>query len=110
MRKYNDITHPTTGASAQTTAWLPVDNNIVAFNLALHTVVTTGTVTYTVQGTLDDVQDSTVTPVAFSLPITAMQAATATQIGNLTMPVKAIRLTQTGTGTTVTRVVQQGVI
>lgn len=110
MRRYNDITHTTTGGNAQTTAWLPVDNNIVAFNLGIHVVNTTGTVTYTVQGTLDDIQDSAITPVAFSLPITALTNTTATAIGNLTMPVKAVRLTQTGTGTTVTRIVQQGIV
>lgn len=110
MRKYNDITHTTTGGSAQTTAWLPVDNNIVEFNLGIHAVVNTGAVTYTLQGTLDDIQDPAITPVAFSLPIAALTNTTATAIGNLTMPVKAIRLTQTGTGTTITRVVQQGLI
>ncbi len=110
MRGYQNITNTSTGVPAVTSNWLPVDNNIIDFQLGLHTVLTTGAVTYTIQGTLDDVQDPNVVPVAFSLPISAFQSSTITNIGTLTMPVKAIRITQTGAGTTVTRALQQGII
>lgn len=106
MRRYQDITTTNTATSN----WLPVDNNIIDFQIGLHVVVSSGTPTYTVQGTLDDIQDPAVTPVAFSIPVAALVAATATQIGTLTMPVKAIRLTQTGTGVTIMKTLQQGII
>lgn len=106
MRKTNTLT--TSGAG--TSAWLPLDNNIIDFQVALFLDVT-GTVSITVEATLDDVQDSTVTPVAFSVPITALVAATADQIGTLTMPVKAIRLNQaSGAGSSILKVLQQGII
>lgn len=106
MRPYNSIT--TTNSS--TSSWLPVDNDIIDFQLGLHVEVISGSPTYTVQGTLDEIQDPSVTPTAFSIPVSNLVAATTTQVGTLTMPVRAIRVSQTGTGVTRTRALQQGII
>ena len=97
-----------TGAGS--TRWLPLGNDVVNFLVGL-SVEVTGTVSSTVEGTLDDIQDSTVTPVAFNLPIAALVGLTASQIGTLTMPVRAIRITQaSGSGTTLLKSLQQGII
>lgn len=99
-----------TPGGAATTRWLPLDNDIAVFNVGLFVDVT-GTVSATIEGTLDDVQDPTVTPVAFSLPIAALVGLTADQVATLTMPVKAIRINQaSGAGTILLKALQQGVI
>ncbi len=94
-----------TGVAASTA--VPLDIYCPTFNVGLYAVVS-GTVTYTVQATGDDVFDSTVTPTWFSVSIAAMVGATANQSGNLTQPARAVRINQTaGTGTTTLTVVQQ---
>lgn len=67
-----------------------------------------GSLTYKVQHTFDDVQDSTVTPVWIDHPIVAGQ--TSTQNGNYAFPVKAIRLNVTvyASGSVYLRVLQGG--
>ena len=70
-------------------AWIPLDHYKNPFSVSL-AVVVTGTITYNVQYTLDDVFDSTVTPTA--LPLSDMTSLTATDTGNLILPVKAVRL------------------
>ena len=88
--------------------WLPLDNDINVFNTTLFVDVT-GTVVATIEGTLDDIQDPTVTPVAFSLPIAALVGLSTDQVANLTVPMKAIRINQaSGSGTTLLKSLQQG--
>lgn len=106
MRQTQTISQTGAGQSR----WLPLDNNISVFSVGLFVDVT-GTVAATIEGTLDDIQDPTVTPVAFSLPIAALVGLTADQVATLEMPVKALRINQaSGAGTTALKALQQGVI
>ena len=85
-------------------AWIPVDNYSIPTNISLHAVVN-GTVTTTIQYTVDDIQDSTVTPTAFS--VTGMSAISANTAGNIAFPVRAIRISNTaGTGSTTLTILQ----
>ena len=107
MKRYQSITSSNTTTP---TAWLPVDNNIAVFNIGLRTGVT-GTINYDIEGTMDDIYDSTVTPLAFQIPVAALVGATASQIAALTVPVRAIRIQQnSGTGSVVLKALQQGLI
>ena len=86
---------------------LVVDHFQNPFNAGL-AVVVSGTVTYTVQYTLDDVLDPAVTATWFSHATLAAQSATAA--GSQVTPVRAFRLTNTaGTGSTTLTVLQSGV-
>lgn len=106
MRQTQTISQTGAGQSR----WLPMDNSISVFNIGLFVDVT-GTVAATIEGTLDDVQNPTVTPVAFSLPIAALVGLTADQVATLVMPVRAIRINQaSGSGTTAVKALQQGLI
>lgn len=70
-------------------------------------VKVTGTITYSVQHTFDDVYDSTVTPTWFDN--TSLAAQTANKDGNYAFPVRAIRLNNTaGTGSATLTVIQAG--
>ena len=89
-----------------TSAWIPLDRNANPFNIGFGAVVS-GTVTYTVQHTFDNVQDSTVTPTVFDHPVVA--GKTVNSDGNYAYPVRAIRLNVTaGTGTVTLTVMQAG--
>lgn len=70
-------------------AWIPLDTWMNPFNVSL-AVVVTGTINYTVQFTLDNVLDSTVTPTAFDLD--DLTSKTASDTGNFMFPVKGVRL------------------
>ena len=73
-------------------------------------VVVTGTATWTVQQTLDNVLDDTVTPMWFSHPDTAnMVTQTVSRQGNYAYIPTAVRLQQTaGGGSAVLTIVQAG--
>jgi len=77
-----------------TSNWLPVDTKQAPFNLSVGCIVVSGTATYSVEYTYDNVFDSTVTPVAFAL--STITAATTSKDGAFTSPVVAIRLNVTG--------------
>ena len=88
------------------TAVVVVDHYRAPFNVGF-AVVVSGTVTYTVQHTFDDVLDSSVTPTWFSHEELAGQTASAD--GNYAFPVRAIRLSNTaGSGTTTLTAIQAG--
>ena len=98
------ITISRTGVGS--TAAVPMDYYISPFNVGFGVVVT-GSATYTVQHTFDNVFDSTVTPTWFNHPVIAAQ--TTNQDGNYAFPVTAIRLTVTaGAGTATMTLVQAG--
>lgn len=89
-----------TGASA----WIPVDYAQSAFSLSV-AVVVSGTVTYDVEHTFDDIFDSSVTPTAFKQA--ALTAQTANKDGSYTSPIRAVRVNNTsGSGTTTLTVIQ----
>ena len=73
-------------------------------------VVVTGTATWTVQQTLDNVLDDTVTPTWFDHPDTAnMVTQTVSRQGNYAYIPTAVRLQQTaGSGSAVLTIVQAG--
>lgn len=79
-----------TVSSATSSAWIPVDWRSTPFNLSF-AVIMTGTLTYKVEHTLDDVMDPTVTPTALTHEF--ITASTTSDDGNYAYPVRAIRLT-----------------
>lgn len=96
------VTKTGTGASSP----LVLDHYRSPFNVGF-AVVVTGTVTYTVQHTFDDILDSGVTPTWFSHEELSGQVATAD--GNYAFPVRAIRVNNTaGAGTTTLTAIQAG--
>lgn len=82
-----------TVSAVAASAWLPVDYKQDPMNLAIGCVVVSGTATYSVEYTYDDVFDTTVTPVAFSL--STITAQTTSKDGVINQPVRAIRLNVT---------------
>ena len=72
-------------------------------------VVVTGTVNYTVQQTLDNVLDATITPTWFSHPDANLVAQTVNRQGNYAYIPTAVRLQQTsGSGSATLTIVQAG--
>lgn len=85
---------------------LAMDTYISPFNVGFG-VVATGTVTYSIQHTFDDVQ-TVASPVWFSHPTIA--AKSDNQDGNYAFPVAAIKVLVTaGTGTATATVIQAGI-
>ena len=86
------------------TPWAPLDVHKSNFNVGYQVGITTAT--FELQGTLDGVQDSTVTP----LTNTLVASGVVDIAGNLTGPVSAIRLKITSwtTGTVTFKVLQVG--
>jgi hypothetical protein len=82
-----------TVSSVAASAWLPVDYKQDPMNLGVGCVLVSGTATYSVEYTFDDVFDATVTPVAFAL--STITAATTSKDGVINTPVRAIRLNVT---------------
>ena len=94
-------------SSVANSAWIPVDYTQSNFNLGLQ-VIATGTATWSVQCTMDDIFDPSITPTATNVP-SPMDAGTVSEIGNSTVPCRAVRLSVTGwTSGTVTLTVIQG--
>lgn len=72
-------------------------------------VAVTGTVNYTVQQTLDNVFDTTITPVWFDHPDTNLVAQTVNRQGNYAYVPAAVRLVvNSGTGTARLTIIQSG--
>lgn len=94
--------------SAAASAWIPVDTNKNPFNIGFGVTISTAVLTYKVQHTFDNVQDSTVTAVAFDHP--DVTGETTNQDGNYAFPVRAIRLNVTAytSGTAVLTLIQAG--
>jgi hypothetical protein len=87
-----------------TTAWIPLDYKQSPFNVGLG-VVASGTVTYDIEHTFDDIFDTSVTPTAFKHSTLAAQ--TTSKDGNYAFPVRAIRINNTaGTGVTTMTILQ----
>lgn len=85
--------YATKTVSSQTTSpWIPLDDNQAAFNVSL-AVTVTGSLTYTVEFTLDNIQDPSITPTAF--PVPTLTGYTASASSTLWASVKAVRLNVT---------------
>lgn len=94
-----------TGAGTSATAPLDIHGRP---EISLQVAVT-GTVNYTVQQTLDNVFDSTITPVWFDHPDSNLVAQTVNRQGNYAFVPSAVRLVQnSGSGTTRLTIVQAG--
>ena len=98
-----------TGVGASTP--VPLDNYISPFDVGIGVTVT-GTATYTVQFTFDDVQAKGYNPATgawFDSPDTAVAGATTNGASNIAFPVTAVRVNVTaGTGTVQLVVIQAG--
>ena len=77
-----------------TSAWIPIDYKQDPTNIGIGCVLVSGTTTYSVEHTFDDVFDTTVTPIAFSN--SGITAQTASKDGNYAFPIRAVRLNVTG--------------
>ena len=89
-------------------AWIPVDREQTPFNIGFGCTIDSGTATYTVQHTFDDVYDPNVTPVAFNN--SSVAAKTTNADGNYAFPVTAIRLSvSAGSSPVVSMAMIQGV-
>jgi hypothetical protein len=91
-----------------TTAWIPLDRMQAPFNVAIGVVIVSGTATYTVEHTFDNVLDPNAgTPVAF--PNSGLTAQTTNKDGNYAAPVVAVRLNVTaGVSPVVKMTIEQG--
>ena len=94
---------------AQYSRVYPPDNYVSPFNVALGVVVT-GTVSYTVQYTFDNVFAAGYNPSSGNwINHPSLTAQTATKDSNIAYPVTGIRLVQnSGTGTTTLTMIQAG--
>ena len=94
-----------------TTRVIPLDHYISPFNVGLGVSIT-GTVTYTVQHTFDDVFADNYNPATgtwFNHPTLAL--LTASSDGNYAFPVRGIRLNVTaGSGTVRLTAIQAGIV
>jgi hypothetical protein len=98
------VTVSATGSSA----WIPVDYTQANFNVGISVDVSAGaTLTWVVQLTSDDIFDASVTPTAFTAPA-GLDTGTADEIGNITIPCRAVRLNCTVTSGSATMTVVQG--
>lgn len=97
-----------TVTSATQSAWLPVDSRQTPFNVGMGVVLSGGAaLTYTVEHTFDNIQDSSVSPTSFSNA--GLIGKTANDDGNYAFPVRAIRLNVTAyTGGNATLTIIQG--
>lgn len=87
-----------------TTAWIPLDYKQSPFNVGFGVVVS-GTITYDIEHTFDDVFDPAVTPTAFKNSV--LTAQTTNKDGNYVVPIRAIRINNTGgTGSTTVTLLQ----
>lgn len=103
MRRKN-ITVTATGPSQ----WIPLDYRQAPFNVSVSAKITSGTATYTVEHTFDDVLGSPGPYTAF--PHVNLAAQTTNKDGNYAFPVTAVRINVTaGTSPVVDFTVIQGV-
>lgn len=94
-----------TGAGSSASA--PMNIHTSPFNVGFGVVVS-GTVTYSIQHTFDDVFNASVTPVWFSHP--SVSSLTVNSDGNYAFPVRAIKVLVTaGTGTATATLIQAGI-
>lgn len=97
-----------TQTATGTSNWFPMDTRQAPFNVSVAVKINSGTATYNVEHTFDDVFDPAVTPVAFVN--SGISAATTNKDGNYIAPVRAIRLNITaGSSPNVTMTILQGV-
>ncbi len=94
-----------TVTNAASSAWIPVNYRQNSFNVGIQVDVTSGTPTWKIEVTLDNIFDPAVTPTAITAAA-PLDTGTTDEYSNITSPIRAVRLTQTGTGVSVLTVVQ----
>lgn len=101
------VTYSITGVG--TSSVCPTDHYVSPFNVALNVVVS-GTITYTVQYTFDDVFAANYNPSTGNWTNHAsLTAQTTTKDSNIAYPVRGIRLTTSaGTGVATLTIIQAG--
>lgn len=87
-------------------AVIPLDYDQAPFNVGIGTYLSTGSATWSVQHTFDDLQNSSVTPTWFNN--TGINGVTSNTDGNYAFPVSGIRLNVTTGSGTVVMDVRQG--
>ncbi len=93
-------------ATAAHSPLVPLDWNSSPLNVGIG-CITSGTVTYTVQHTFDDIYDYTILPVWIDQPATGINGKTANADGNYAFPPRATRVNTTaGTGSVAMTVIQ----
>jgi hypothetical protein len=96
-----------TVSSQAASAWIPLDYKQTPFNATV-AVVVSGTLTYSVEYTVDNVLAGT-SPTAFNAEDTTLVGAAASQAGAITSPVMAVRLNVTAyTSGSATMTILQG--
>jgi hypothetical protein len=76
------------------TPWVPVDYRQAPFEIGIGVALTAGaTLTYSVEHTFNDIQDSTVTPIAYQN--VGLTNKVTNDDGNYAFPVRAVRLNVT---------------
>lgn len=106
----NRHTYVITGTTGSTssTGWVPMNFKNVSVDISI-TALLTGTNTYSVKYTLDDIYDTAVTPNAFNCASNLISATT-TQSGTVGFPVAALQVTGSGTGSVAITILEQGLI
>lgn len=95
-----------TSGSAGNSDWIPVDYTQANFNLGIMVDAIAGTPSWVVQMTMDDPFDTTITPTAVAAPA-PLEAGTTDEVGNITIPCRAVRLYHAASsGTSVMTVIQ----
>ncbi len=98
-----------TVTNAASSAVIPLDRYQTPFNVGIGCDITSGTPTYTVQYTFDDVWAAGFDPsTAKWFDHASLSAKTTDADSNIAFPVTAVRLSQTGTGVTTMTVIQAG--
>ena len=90
-----------TQTATGTSAWIPMDFRKIPFNLGLQCVLNSGTATFNVEYTMDEIWTNSdtgngTTIAAFVSPISA---ATTSTTSNIAFPVRAVRLNITAGST-----------
>ncbi|HNC23558.1 MAG TPA: hypothetical protein PLU52_05065 [Opitutaceae bacterium] len=96
-----------TTTNAASSSPVVLDYNVSPFAVGIGVKITSGTPTYTVQYTFDDVFSPTFDAgTAKWFDHTSLSAKTTDADSNIAFPVMAVRVTQTGTGVTVATFIQ----
>ena len=95
-------------AAAGTTPTLPLDIHGRP-EISLQVDVLSGSPTWTIQQTVDDVFNSAITPTWINHPDTNMVGQTVDRQGNYAYLPSAVRLTQTGAGSVRLTIIQAGI-
>jgi len=88
-------------------AWIPLNIHVIHFNYS-YQIIPSGTATFTLEGTLDNIFDTSITPVTTT---TAVQASGSAAVSNVkVIPIFALRLKVTAytSGTITLKVLQAG--